>query len=276
MDIVFFDLDGTLLDKHSRLSAYTLETLALLNEKGIVNTVATGRTMISAKQTMGDYVFNHTQIYSNGVAMYDPFKNTLRLENLLSADEINHIVNATLHADLCPFVNTIDTDHDAYQHIIFHPAPRHKIEQQLVAQYFRQQQVTSKSFDDFDFQRKVTNISMIGKSEKIEKLFEEINRHDGLIAYSGAAIEGNGFQWMDVHHRLANKGTAVQILTQQLGAKNIICFGDSYNDISMFNLADEAYAPKNAKEEVKKLASAVIGHHHCDGVAHFLRERFSL
>jgi hypothetical protein len=44
----------------------------------------------------------------------------------------------------------------------------------------------------------------------------------------------------------------------------------------MFALADESYAPENAKAEIKKSASAVIGHNNEDGIAFFLRERFSL
>ena len=44
----------------------------------------------------------------------------------------------------------------------------------------------------------------------------------------------------------------------------------------MFKLADESYAPENAKDVIKKSANAVIGHNHKDGIAHFLRERFSL
>ncbi|MFT5677468.1 MAG: hydroxymethylpyrimidine pyrophosphatase-like HAD family hydrolase, partial [Paraglaciecola sp.] len=71
-------------------------------------------------------------------------------------------------------------------------------------------------------------------------------------------------------------GTAVTKLKKQLGASNVICFGDSDNDLSMFALADESYAPENAKVEIKKSASAIIGHNHKDGIAHFLRERFSL
>jgi hydroxymethylpyrimidine pyrophosphatase-like HAD family hydrolase len=44
----------------------------------------------------------------------------------------------------------------------------------------------------------------------------------------------------------------------------------------MFELADESYAPQNARDSVKQSASAVIGHNHEDGIAHFLRERFAL
>ena len=96
------------------------------------------------------------------------------------------------------------------------------------------------------------------------------------MAYSGPAIEGNNFSWMDIHHRAASKGGAVKQLKQQLGATNIICFGDGDNDLSMFELADESYAPDNAKQAIKQAASEVIGHHNEDGIARFLRQRFSL
>ena len=65
-------------------------------------------------------------------------------------------------------------------------------------------------------------------------------------------------------------------LKKALGASNIICFGDSDNDRSMFELADECYAPANAKQPIKDIATKVIGHNQEDGIAHFLRERFSL
>ena len=82
--------------------------------------------------------------------------------------------------------------------------------------------------------------------------------------------------WIDVHHSDASKGNAVSRLREQLGATRVICFGDSDNDLSMFVMADECYAPDNARAAIKAAATAVIGHHHADGIADFLRERFSL
>jgi 5-amino-6-(5-phospho-D-ribitylamino)uracil phosphatase len=49
---------------------------------------------------------------------------------------------------------------------------------------------------------------------------------------------------MNVHHCLANKGAEVQKLRDELGATNILCFGDSDNDLIMFDIADECYAQK--------------------------------
>nr|MCR5275750.1 HAD family hydrolase [Clostridiales bacterium] len=43
----------------------------------------------------------------------------------------------------------------------------------------------------------------------------------------------------------------------------------------MFKIADEAYAVSNARDEVKALATAVIGCNEEDAVAHFLEGRIS-
>lgn len=42
MNLIFFDLDGTLLNSASEISPFTKETLALLDGKNIAYTVATG------------------------------------------------------------------------------------------------------------------------------------------------------------------------------------------------------------------------------------------
>ena len=117
---------------------------------------------------------------------------------------------------------------------------------------------------------------MIGVAEAIEPIWQELHKNPNLVAYSGPAIEGDQFRWMDILHCLASKGAAVTRVKRQVGATNIICFGDSDNDLSMFELADESYAPENGKVNIRESASAVIGHNQKDGVAHFLRERFSL
>ena len=48
MTLVVFDLDGTLLDKGSKISTYTAETLAKMRARNIPYTVATGRTLQAA------------------------------------------------------------------------------------------------------------------------------------------------------------------------------------------------------------------------------------
>ena len=117
---------------------------------------------------------------------------------------------------------------------------------------------------------------MIGEIAKIEAIQLAMSTEEHLVAYAGPAIENKGMKWMDVHHCKASKGGAVSLLREQLGISKVVCFGDSDNDLSMFAMADESYAPENAIAEVKSAATAVIGHHDADGIARFLRERFNL
>jgi Cof subfamily protein (haloacid dehalogenase superfamily) len=272
IDLIFFDLDGTLLNDASEISAFTKDTLMLLDDRNIAYTLATGRTMLSAQKLVYGHAFNLPQIYNNGVTIWDPKIQQIRLENLLDNAEISSVIDIAFSKGITPFVNAIDH----HNHFIFHGETRHDVEKELVYKYFSSTKAKILPLEALPANSQVTNISMIGSADTIHEMWLQLNAHQNLIAYAGPAQEGNNSWWLDVHHQLANKGTAVNNLKEQLGASNVICFGDGDNDLSMFALADECYAPENARDDVKKSANAVIGNNNKDGIAHFLRERFSL
>jgi len=276
MDLIFFDLDGTLLNKSSQISSFTKETLALLGEKDIAFTVATGRTMHSAQFVLEGQSFLLPHIYNNGVAIWDPSGNALTLENLLAPSEVNLIIEHAVKNNITPFINTVNMDSPNHEHVIYHSTPKYQVERDLIEKYFSRTKAKLATIESLPATAHITNISMIGDAALVYDMYQQLNMHEELIAYSGPAIEGDEYRWMDVHHKLASKGSAVELLRNQLGASNVICFGDSDNDLSMFELADEAYAPSNAKPYIKDAATSVIGHHDEDGIARFLRERFSL
>ena len=276
MDLIFFDLDGTLLNKSSQISSFTKETLALLGENDIAFTVATGRTMHSAQFVLEGQSFLLPHIYNNGVAIWDPSGNALTLENLLAPSEVNLIIEHAVKNNITPFINTVNMDSPNHEHVIYHSTPKYQVERDLIEKYFSRTKAKLATIESLPATAHITNISMIGDAALVYDMYQQLNMHDELIAYSGPAIEGDEYRWMDVHHKLASKGSAVELLRNQLGASNVICFGDSDNDLSMFELADEAYAPSNAKPYIKDAATSVIGHHDEDGIARFLRERFSL
>ena len=135
---------------------------------------------------------------------------------------------------------------------------------------------TGHDISDLSEDDTITHINAIGHETAIKNVVRGVRDEPHLVAYSGVALEGTEWRWLDVHHSDASKGGAVQTLKALLGIERVICFGDSDNDLSMFEAADESYAPANANGRVKSAATAVIGHHDEEGIAHFLRERFSL
>lgn len=274
MDLVVFDLDGTLLNNRSQISVFTRETLLLLTQNNIAYTVATGRTQYSARNIIDGHGFVLPHIYSNGVITWHPAANTVCLENGLSMSEVTRILDSSFTQNITPFISTVDKNH---QHTIYHPPIQHEAEQQLLDDFYaRIDDITIRDFASIPHDVEITNISMIGDINEIDAIQHGINTETHLIAYSGPAIEGRGLKWMDIHHKDASKGNALESLRESLKVSNMICFGDSDNDLSMFAVADESYAMENAKTDVKAHATDIIGHHNEDGVAHFLRERFSL
>lgn len=136
MDLIFFDLDGTLLNKSSEISSFTKETLGLLGERDIAFTVATGRTMHSAQFVLKGQSFVLPHIYNNGVAIWDPSGNALTLENLLTPSEVNLIIEHAVQNNITPFINTVNMESPNHEHVIYHSSPKHQVEHDLIKKYF--------------------------------------------------------------------------------------------------------------------------------------------
>ena len=60
-----------------------------------------------------------------------------------------------------------------------------------------------------------------------------------------------------------------------VGAEKVVSFGDNLNDIEMFKASDEAYAVSNACEELKEIATGVIGSNDEDSVARYILTHFT-
>ncbi|NTS76225.1 Cof-type HAD-IIB family hydrolase [Catenovulum sp. SM1970] len=271
--LVVFDLDGTLLNKDSKLSALTQQTLTAMHQQGIHYTLATGRSYQSANAIIEHELFFLPQIYTNGVLTWCPNKNRFSFDNCLTVEQGVNAIKAMESTAAAPFLSAIDSQEQKY---IFHGKLQNQVEEKLLARFSEKKGTQILPVEQIKDGLHVTNISMIGPSTDVLNAEHNISKDKQLIAYSGPAMSQQDYRWIDVHHAKATKGSAVEKLKSQLEVDNIICFGDGDNDLSMFEIANESYAPANANEQVKQAATSVIGHHDEDGVALFLKERFGV
>lgn len=78
----------------------------------------------------------------------------------------------------------------------------------------------------------------------------------------------------------ATKAAAARRLADQIGADQLIAFGDNLNDVPLFEMADQACAVANAVPQLLHIASEVIPSNDDEGVADWLeyhilgRERY--
>lgn len=273
MELIVFDLDGTLLNRSSTISDYTRDTLVLLGERGIAYTVATGRTLHATRDLIQGHGFQLPQIYKNGVVIWNPLSVEYTHKYLLTQDEVDNVLRAFIAEHTTPFIFTLE---HGERHAIYHTPLLNDVERNLVKMFSKERGLPVLPAAELPGDAGITNVSAIGKRETIEKVVAMVDHAPHLVAYMGVAIEDKDLCWVDIHHSDGSKGDAVTTLKNELNLERVICFGDSDNDLSMFAQADEAYAPENAKEPVKAAATAVIGHHDEDGIARFLRERFDL
>ena len=273
MELIVFDLDGTLLNQESAISDYTSETLRLLAEREIAYTVATGRTLHGARAILEGHQFLLPQAYKNGVMIWHPEQKRFSSGAMLTADELDHIVQACIRQGVTPFVFTLDQDQESN---VYHPPLQSDAERRLISNLGIGDNIRARTLEELPADAAITHVNSIGPSEAIKAVLRSVNDEPHLVAYSGIAWEGRQWRWLDVHHSDASKGGAIKVMKELLGIERVICFGDSDNDLSMFETADESYAPANANDAIKSAATAVIGHHDDEGIARFLRERFRL
>ncbi len=273
MELLVFDLDGTLLNRESRISSYTADTLKQLSDRGIAYTVATGRTLHGARSILEGHQFDLPQAYKNGVTIWHPDEERLSSGAMLTADEVQIVVNACIKQDVTPFVFTLDDNHGS---TIYHPPIRSVAEKRLLENFEMELPSAVHDISELSEGDSITHINAIGHEKAIRDVVSSVRDEPHLVAYSGVALEGTQWRWLDVHHSDASKGGAIKTLKELLGLQRVICFGDSDNDLSMFTAADECYAPANAKDSIKAAATEVIGHHDDEGIARFLRDRFAL
>jgi Cof subfamily protein (haloacid dehalogenase superfamily) len=271
MDLIVFDLDGTLLNARSQVSQHTADTLRKLRERGIAYTVATGRTLHGARDLLDGHGFSLPHIYKNGVMIWQPDRDCYSSDNLLTLPEIRCVLEAFMAVEVTPFIFTLEPGN---RHAVYHAPLKNAAEHRLAKLFGEDRDMQLLPVAEMPASAEITNISALGSPGAIDAVVGQIKTREHLVAYAGSALEGEGLHWVDIHHSAASKGGAIAQLKQDLGISKVICFGDSDNDLSMFAMADESYAPANARQEVRNAATAVIGHHDEDGISQFLRERF--
>ena len=214
-------------------------------------------------------------IYTNGVLTWCPKSNHFSFDNCLTLAQGAQAIALMQSEHACGFMSATDGAEHQY---VFHGELHNEVENNLLQRFQSKQQAkllpVACAADYAGLY--VTNVSMIGPAQQVNAAEQRLGALEQLVCYSGPAMLREDYRWLDAHHLAANKGSAVRQLQKQLNKSTLICFGDSDNDASMFSIADESYAPANAKDSIKAVATDVIGHHHEDGIAKFLRQRFDL
>ena len=265
------DLDGTLLDDTSRLSAGTVATLnRVIGDLGGLFTVATARTPATVVPLMREVNAALPFIVIGGSAMWNPV--TCSYEHTRGIDDPT--VNAVADVFDChgahPFIYRRHGNNLLHAH---HYGPMSAQEERFVAS---RQHLPLKRFflDDIGYRHSDDEALLIFAMNKyavLKEIAEDLRQGVAtcsVMLYHDIFDESEGY--LEIFTAGTSKAGAIRKLAQEVGATRVVVFGDNRNDIAMMQAADHSVAVGNAFPEVQAAASEVIGPNTADSVAHWI------
>ncbi|AMD85678.1 hypothetical protein SAMN05444369_104134 [Capnocytophaga haemolytica] len=117
----------------------------------------------------------------------------------------------------------------------------------------------------------VHKLMLMGEEALIDEMFRLLIEQfsSDLHIYRGKET------YIEVSDAKVSKLTGIKLLLEKkyhLPLSAVVAFGDNYNDLEMIEGVGCGVAVANARQEVKQVADYITTHHKEDGVAHFLKE----
>ena len=270
------DLDGTLLNPDSRVSAASAEMLNEAISKGALFSIATARTPSTVSWLLRDVNANLPFIVMTGAALWSKmtgqFSDTITIAPN-SASQILGIIGA--HS-LPAFVYCLKGDRIH----IYHTGPLSDMERRFINERIDSEYKVFHIPENgcSVIPEPLTDVSLfyaMQPSALVEATYLDIkeNVECNPIFYHDMFGQETGI--MEVFSPLASKANAVLRLKEMTGADRVVAFGDNLNDLPMLRVADVAVAVENAVEEVKAAVDIIIPANTTDSVAKFILENSS-
>lgn len=249
--MVFFDIDGTLLDHDKNLPLSTKKALEQLRANGIFVAIATGRAPFMF-ETLRNELDIDSFVSFNGQLVV--FENEVIYENPLNEEEIHRLyLHSKENGHPLIFMN---------QHTMKASVPHHKyIEESMQSLKFSHPEMDEKFYKNNQIYQ-----SLIFCEEKEE--------HHYTTKYS----QFNFIRWhqysADVLPLGGSKAEGIKKMVERLGfdISDVYAFGDGLNDIEMLQTVGTGVAMGNAVDEAKAHANLVTKAVSEEGIWYGLKE----
>ncbi|KAB7707911.1 Cof-type HAD-IIB family hydrolase [Bacillus aerolatus] len=234
--IVFFDIDGTLLDHDKQLPEKTKEAVRLLRDKGVYTAIATGRAPFMYEDLRKELDI-HSFVSFNG--QYVVFEDEVIYLNPLAVDaleRLNECANKLEHPLVYMNEKVMRANH-----------PKHTyIEESLGSLKFPHPESAPDFYKESELYQ-----TLIFCEESDESYYREQFPEFTFIRWHPYSL--------DILPAGGSKAEGIKKMMERLKFKmeDVYAFGDGLNDIEMLKLAGTGVAMGNALPPVKKAADMV-------------------
>ena len=266
------DLDGTLLGADSRVSQRSAAILSELTRRGALITAATARTPATVEPLLAETEIHVPAVVMTGAGLWDHAARRFASLRLMDSADAKRVTELTLRLGLHPIVYRAEPD-GSHLTFRFDPTGMPSEQYRFIADRA-----------NLELKRPVVTADPVGEAAEGPTVLILAMGSDDAVMAAVKALRGNpalsvsyytdpvypGVVFLEVFGPRVNKAEGLRELKRLTGAERLTVFGDSFNDLSMMNVADRAVAVENALPEVKAAADTVIGPNTDDSVALFI------
>lgn len=271
--LICIDMDGTLLNKNHDVSKENKIAIKKAIEKGVCVAVTTGRLFASAKYFANLIGAETPIISSNGAYISEKNGNKVIYKSTLTLDQILRIYDIIKKYELTVYFNMSDA-------ILADKKLPSNHGYKLMNDLIEKEEDRIKIYEDIDliktlekYKRHILKAICVEEKdlEKLYKVKEELKKYSDLEVVSSWK---NNFEIMKAG---TSKGKAVEMLAKFLDIKKeeVICIGDSENDLSMIKYAGLGVAMGNGMNLIKQECDYITFTNEENGVARVI-EKFVL
>ena len=260
------DLDGTLLNRQDRVSPFSIRVINDLTDKGLLFTYATARSLVSASRVTEGLSTKIPVIAYNGAFIFQPSTGEILSGEGFTDNERKKVREILNQFRISPLVYSFINGTEKVSWI-----PKH--ENDGIRRYLskRQGDRRFRAVQDSDalYQGDIFYYTCIGEKDELQPVYELFSGDSHFRCTMQQELYRPEY-WCEIMPTMASKANAIRKLKEMWGCSRIISFGDAVNDIPMFEISDECYAVENAVDELKAVATGIIGSNEEDGVAKWL------
>lgn len=251
--LVVCDIDGTLIGRDEIVSEKAIYLSKLLAEKGILFTVATGRTNELAKEIIKKLGISIPYILTNGAVIR--YGNNIYRKNTIDLVGLKNIIDKSKSLGMS-LVISIDGEEYVLEETDW------ILDQQIrFNRYHKMANLDDGSFSKVKIEKlMIMDSDRNGDILKLEKLAINLPQTYTFTRYTNKSIE--------IVSRDSNKATALLELCHilDINMEDVLSIGDHINDIEMIKEAGIGCAVANALNEVKEIADYTSKYEQIDGV----------
>jgi Cof subfamily protein (haloacid dehalogenase superfamily) len=267
--LIFFDIDGTLLNTSGHYSHNLKSELIRLKKQGVKLAIASGRPAIAAQFLFDDLPLTDAGCFCTGAELYDPNnKKHLLLHELEKQDLLTLYAEVQQLGLYCEFYTNNFYSHDIELSV------DHQDIRQVHSQHLR---VTPKAMNGDEIihsQNKVTKLLLgakgVSQSENLKSLAKQFPEYEFAFAHFLARPD---WLFASVINNSASKDEGFKKLLDfhKVDSERVMAFGDSHSDMTFLQNAGVGVAMGNASDEVKAVADIDTLPADEDGVAEVLK-----